>query len=231
MNDVFAFPMLTAREQERFRAELLWELRGVIAKYNRGSGSSVRAEQAESLLESMLFCVSVYLQNVPDAAAEVRGISGAELYRRGLAAVKEVLQECRAIYRGVLETRIPTELAVYNGTLDLGIPAVLNAYDPEFAAHEVSAPGLAFDYPLQKQISGGGILYIRDYLVQMKRENESCAVYRKNYIRSVLLLYGKKYGMDYRELVVNIPEVLASAHKKSGAEAPPERAENDGISS
>lgn len=224
MNDVFAAPLLTAQEQERFRTEMLWELRGVIAKYNRGSGSSIRTERAESLFESMLYCVSVYLQSVPDAAAEVRGTSGAELYRRGLAAVREMLQQCRALYRTVLATRIPTDLPVYNGTLDLGIPAVLDAYDPEFAAHEISALGLTFDYPLQKQISGGGVLYIRDYLAQMKRENEFCAAYRRNYIRSVLLLYGKRYGMDYRELVVNIPEALASAQKKGGAEAPPEDA-------
>lgn len=222
MNDLFASPLLTAEEQEKFRSEMLWELSRMIAKYNRGSGSSIRTEKAESILQSMLYCVSVYLGSVPDAAAEVRNTPGAELFRRGLAAVKDLVRESGRLYRGVLDTRIPTDLAVYNGTLDLGIPAFLRSYDPEFDAHEASALGLALDYPLQKPVGNlSGVLYLRAYLEEMKRENEFCAGYRKNYIRSVLLLHGRRHRLNYREMIVNIPELLLAAQEKSGAEASP----------
>lgn len=222
MNELFASPLLTAGEQEKFRSEMLWELSRMIAKYNRGSGSSIRTERAENILQSMLYCVSVYLEGVPDAAAEVRSTTGAELFRRGLAAVKNLVQESGRLYREVLDTRIPTDLAVYNGTLDLGVPAFLQSYDPEFDAHEAAALGLTFDYPLQKPVEAlSGVLYLRAYLEEMKRENEFCAQYRKNYIRSVLLLHGQKHHLDYREMIVNIPELLLAAQEKSGAEAPP----------
>lgn len=222
MNDVFASPLLTAAEREKFRSEMLWALGDMIGKYNRGSGSSIRTEQAESILQSMLYCVAVYLEGVPDAAAEVRSTPGAELFRRGLAAVKELVQDSKRLYREVAATRIPTDLRVYNDTVNLGIPAFLQSYDPEFAAHEAAAAGLTFDYPLQKPVGDlSGVLYIRAYLEEMKRENEFCAGYKKNYIRSVLLLHGRKHRLDYRDMIVNIPELLLEADKKSGAEAPP----------
>ena len=222
MNELFASPLLTAGEQEKFRSEMLWELSRMIAKYNRGSGSSIRTEKAEGILQSILYCVSVYLESVPDAAAEVRNTPGAELFRRGLDAVKDLVRESRQLYREALDTRIPTELRVYNDTLDLGIPAFLQSYDPEFDAHEASVLGLTLDYPLQRPVENlSGVLYLRAYLEEMKRENEFCAGYKKNYIRSVLLLHGQKHRLDYRGMIVNIPELLLAAQKKSGAEAPP----------
>ncbi|WBY64434.1 MAG: hypothetical protein ACFWUD_04105 [Thermocaproicibacter melissae] len=59
----------------------------------------------------------------------------------------------------------------------------------------------------------GGIEYVTAYLKELIAENELCRRYSPNYIRAVLLLYGRKYRMDYHELVVNLPEVLAEAEK------------------
>lgn len=59
----------------------------------------------------------------------------------------------------------------------------------------------------------GGIEYVTAYLKELIAENELCRRYSSNYIRAVLLLYGRKYRMDYHELVVNIPEILAEAEK------------------
>lgn len=224
MNDhEFAAPALTAEEQEKFRSEMLWELSRMIPKYNHGLGSSIQTERAENILESMLYCVSVYLRGVPDQAAAMRSANGAELFQRGLAAVKDLLQESKRLYLDVLKTRIPTGLMVYNSTLDLGIPAFLKEYDPEFAAHEATALNLSFDYPLLHQEEGlRGVLYIKNYLEELKAENLFCAKYRKNYIRSVLLLYGEEYHLDYHEMIVNIPELLmAQDKKKRGASSAP----------
>lgn len=226
MNNVFASPILSAEEQGKFRSELLWELNRMIEKYNCGSGSSIRTEKAENILQSMLYCVSVYLENVPDAAAQVRSTSGSELFQRGLAAVKNLVLESKRLYRYVLETRIPTDLIVYNETIDRGIPAFIQTYDPEFAAHE-NAVLVEFDYPLLDQKichSLRGALYLKRYLEELKKENEFCADYSKNHIRAVLFVYGQKYHMDYREMIVNIPEVLLEQKKKGGAAAPPRKA-------
>lgn len=208
MNNVFASPLLTAEEQEKFRSELLWELGRMIAKYNHGSGSSIRTEKAESILESMLYCVSVYLQSVPDAALEVRNTSGAELFQLGLREVENLVNKSKTLYREVLASRIPTDLIVYNETLDLGIPAFFQNYNPEFAAQE-NVVLTEFDYPLLHPVSSQrGVLYVKSYLEELKKENELCAGYSKNHIRAVLLVHGRKYHLDYRELLVNIPEVL-----------------------
>lgn len=208
MNDEFASPLLTAEEQAKFRSELLWELSNRIVKYNHGSGNSIPTEKAESILESMLYCVSAYLGEVPDPAAAVRSTSSAELFRMGLKTVENMVEKSNNLYRDVLATRIPTDLRAYNDTVDKGIPAFLQAYDPEFAAHE-TALNFTFDYPLlHPQDDKQGILYIINYLEEMKRENEFCAKYSENHIRAILLLHGQKHHLDYREMIVNIPELL-----------------------
>lgn len=211
-NSSLSFPILTAAEQSKFQSELLWELRRLILKYNGKSGSSIRTEAAEQILESMLYCVSACLRKEPDPARAVRATPGWEIYRRGLELVKGTVKESKMLYREVLATRIPTDLRVYNDTLNKGIPAFFQLYNPEFAAQQ-TIPLL--DYPLLCSLHDlNGINYLKAYLIEMKKENVWCRKYRPNQIRAVLFLHARKCRLDYRELIDNIPQMMEPGLKE-----------------
>lgn len=205
---------LSGEDAARFRSGLLWALAEQLGRYTGGESSSVPSESAEKVLESMLYCVSAELSAVPDPAAALRDLSPDELFRKGLGRVKVLVREAGELYRQVRATRVPTDLIAYNAVVDGALPGFLKTYDPEYAAHENGALTGFPDYPLlSDDRSRGGILYMRNYLRQLLRENRFCAGYSRNYIRAVLLLHGRKHRLDYRELLINIPElILESRH-------------------
>ena len=204
--DAIAF--LRAAEGDRFRTGLLWVLAEQLKRYTGGKSSSVPAESAEKVLESMLYCIAAELSAAPDPAA-LSGLEAGELFRRGLARVERLNREAKELYREVLATRVRTELIAYNAVIDGAIPGFFKTYDPRYAAHENGALTGFPDYPLLRDDrSRGGILYMKGYLEQLLRENRFCARYPRNQIRAVLTAHGLRHRLDYRELIVNIPELL-----------------------
>lgn len=213
MSDEIAVSALTAQEQEKLQSELLWELKRLILKHNGGSGSSIRTEQAEEIFRSMMYCVSLYLGVVPDPAETVRRQPGGELFREALRTVKEEVDQAKQLYRQAVSTRIPTDLPVYCEMLNEALPAFFQLYNPEFAAHE-TPPGMMI-YPLLHEPDGlTGVSYVIAYLREVIAENMLCQKFSKNHIRAVLLLYGRKYHLDYHDLVSNIPEILMEEERK-----------------
>lgn len=220
---------------EAFRAELLEVLAEQVLRHNAGQSSSVRAETAEQIFESMLYCIRAYLESdktspynsLEDPPPPAETAQGAppppkaefwraelppptrELYRRGLELVKRETLCAKAIYREVLKTRVKTGQLAYNATLDGAIPGFFATYDPDYAAHENGALTGFPDYPLLRDDrSRGGILYMKAYLEELLRENKFCARYSVNHIRALLFVHGQKHGLDYREVIVNLPELI-----------------------
>lgn len=200
---------------EAFRAELLDLLAGQVLRHNAGQSSSVRVETAEQIFESMLYCIRAYLesrQKDSESGAELiqgEALSPKELYRRGLELVKRETLCAKAIYREVLNTRVKTGQLAYNVTLDGAIPGFFKSYDPDYAAQENGALTGFPDYPLLRDDrSRGGILYMKAYLKELLLENRFCARYSANHIRALLFVHGQKHGLDYREVIVNIPELI-----------------------
>ena len=138
-----------------------------------------------------------------------------ELYRRGLEFVKKETLCAKTIYREVLKTRVKTDLLAYNVTLDGALPGFFKTYDPDYAAQENGALTGSPDYPLLCSVGGGGgIVYMKRYLEELLLENRFCARYSANHIRALLFVHGRKHGLDYREVIVNIPELIL-AHENA----------------
>lgn len=181
-----------------------------ILQYNHRQSSSVRVETAQSLLESMLYSITAYLDTLPEPAAALRTQNLKELREKGLDLLKKYVEDCVALLEEVKATRTPTELIAYNQTIDHAIGDFFKEYDPRFDAQNTAA---MIDYPLLKDgMSIAGILYIRNYLIQLKKENAFCSRYGKNYIRALLLTHGVKHRLDYRDMLVNIPELILEAN-------------------
>lgn len=194
----------------KFREGLLRELERLIVKYNHGSGNSIRVEQAEKIFHSMMYCVAFYLQRCSDPEAVLRDTPGEEVFRMALGEVRAEVEHAKELYREVLRTRIPTDLPVYCEMLRDALPGFFQLYNPEFAAHETPA---LMVYPLlhEPPSEPGGVQYLCAYLRELIEENRLCEKYSRNHIRAVLFLYGREYQLDYHDLVVNLPEILAEA--------------------
>jgi hypothetical protein len=207
---------LSAEETAALQNSLMDILGEEILYYTHGESSSVPAETAQSLLESMLYCITAYLNTLPDPHAALRTRNIHEIYLDGLTLISQYVEEAKQLYAEAKATRIQTDLIAYNQTLD-AIDKILQNYDPRFGAQNTTPLSTSpmLDYPLSKDdMSVTGIIYIINYLKQFIEENKFCAQYRKNYIRALLFTYGAKYNLDYREMLINIPEVILAYERK-----------------
>jgi len=207
LNNPMLAASLNAEEIAEFQLNMTQLLSEEIPRFNHEKSSSIRVEQAQSLLESMLYGVSAYLQTVPDPALVLKTQSVRTLWEAGVSLLEQAVKDCQTLLDEVKATRVPTELIAYNHTIDHAFGNALSPYDPRYAAHET--PGGLIDYPLYRDdMSVTGILYIKNYLTQLLKENRFCAGYRENYIRALLLTHGVKHHLDYREMLINLPELI-----------------------
>ncbi len=211
MNSNSLATYLSAEEIGAVQLGVMQLLSEEILQYTNYQSSSVRTETAQNILESMLYSITAYLDTQSDPAAVLRTQQLKELRRKGLNLLKQYVEECRVLLKEVKATRTPTELIAYNNTIDDAFDEFFKSYDPQFDAQNTAA---MIDYPLLKDDqSVTGIVYIKNYLTQLKSENVFCAGYSKNYIRSLLLTHGLKHHLDYREMLINIPELILENNK------------------
>ncbi|MBE6831827.1 MAG: hypothetical protein E7519_16625 [Ruminococcaceae bacterium] len=202
---------LNPEEIQDVQARLLNMLSEEILRYTGYESNSVPVETAQSLFESMLYCMTAYLNTLPDPYAAMRAFDLQQIFFSGLELVKQYAAECRQLLKKVKATRVQTELIAYNHTIDSEISLLLKGYDARFQAQKTTelSDMANISYPLfSDDPSVTGILYIRNYLLELLEENEFCAGYGKNYIRSLLLTHGVRHHLDYREMLVNIKELI-----------------------
>ncbi|HEX3039607.1 MAG TPA: DUF6179 domain-containing protein [Caproiciproducens sp.] len=218
---------LSPEETASLQARLMGILSEEILYYTHGQSNSVSVETAQSLLESMLYCITAYLNTLPDPHAALRTQEIHEIYLEGLALISRYVEKAKKLYAVAKATRVQTDLIAYNNTMDFAIDKILQCYDPRFGAQNTTPLSTSpmLDYPLSKDdMSVTGILYIINYLNQLILENKFCAKYSKNHIRALLFAHGAKHHLDYRDMLINIPEVILEyekKHKKTGGSKNP----------
>ena len=209
---------LNPEEIAALQSRMMQILSEEILYYTNGKSNSVSTETAQSLLESMLYCITAYLDTLADPSDALQTRDLGELYQKGLALVNQYIEDAKKLLIEVKATRVQTDLIAYNSTIDCDIDQLLKCYNPRFEAQNTTPlSATAFiEYPLSKDdMSITGIIYIKNYLTQLKLENEFCAKYSKNHIRSLLFTHGAKHHLDYREMLVNIPELIMEQNKKT----------------
>jgi hypothetical protein len=217
-NETSLSAFLGPEEIVEIQAHLMQLLSEDILYYTHGQSSSVSVEKAQSLFESMLYCITAYLNTLPDPQNTLKTCKLDELYLKGLALVKQYVNDAQLLLAEAKLTRIPTDLIAYNHTIDCEIGMLLEGYDPRFQAQNTTALSATanISYPLLKDdLSVTGIIYIKNYLTQLIAENKLCSNFAKNYIRSVLFTYGAKHHLDYREMLVNIPQLILEQQKSA----------------
>lgn len=171
-----------------------------------GASSSIRAEAAQGLIESAMYCIGYRLKSVCEQEA-IRTLCSAPaeiIWREGRDMIKRRSETERKTLVA-LKSAFFTQSRAYNDTIDEGLPDFFKWYDADFAAHE--SPGM-IDYFLCREVTGlSGIEYVSEYLRRLSIESALCGRFGEH--PDVLL---SCLGGDWRETHVNIYElVLANA--------------------
>ena len=135
---------LTAAEQRQIQSILMELLAGQIVRFTAGERSSVPAETARELMDSL--CMTLQVQNPAHARQLLHGNAGAAL-AAGQKHLKYRWALCRQLWRRAAKTAPVWQNLALRETLEsIGrAVAAKAAYDVQFFAHELPC---SIDYPL-----------------------------------------------------------------------------------
>lgn len=173
-----------------------------IFKYTSGESSSVMVETAQTLMESVNFCINTYYNEYGIENAISENLSIDELFLRGKEIVKQRHAICRKIFIFLRKERMNYENLAYQQVIEMAIPLFLRNYDIEFGAHII---GGIIDYPLAVGISGlKGIDFYLEYVEKLRLENRFCRRFKTEEINELL----RSMGNIYVEMLVNIFQLV-----------------------
>ena len=177
-------------------AELYRLLAERIARYTMGDSTSIPADTARLLLESILYCLDLNrrfpVADVPqEAPLKTR-------WEAGVHQAKRIAARAKLLLRQAQRTPPPLVNTAYCDTLE-SLPAFFVGYDPDFFAQEIPC---SFDYPLCLPVSESllGAEFILEYLRKLLAENTILRAFPSEALRA---LY-ERYYIDYVDLLVNL---------------------------
>jgi hypothetical protein len=187
----------------RVRREL-WALLARKAEILSLGDSSIREEQAEELLRSLCYTISMALEPLDGAAARERLLSYpiSALYREGEKRLARRLARARAAYGRVLEEALPLDNLAYQDTLK-NLGGFFSAYRPDLFASDIPC---MIDYPQVIEARGQGVAYIEQYLAEWAREDGFLSRFPLERITRLL----DAHFPDARAQVVNLFEPVAA---------------------
>lgn len=193
--------VLTTAQIEAIQLACLSVLARQTQLYNGLDSSSVRVEEAEGIMESILFTIGIALKEYenPDDAAQALLSDGAEaLFLRGSKKIDRLLKTTKLIHVSLLRRLFVTPNVFYRSTLEDGINGFFKLYRPQFSAQQIH---ITADYPLLQPVEDlVGIELIREYLERADSENQFCACFNPAAVDALFC----GLPIDYRELPVNL---------------------------
>lgn len=178
-------------------------------RLTRGESTSLRAEKARELTESIACVLGTALRRCPEAGGALETLRREPLdaiFDRGLTIIRRRLGRARAIHERLKETLFVTRNVFYKSTIVDGLDAFFRLYRPEFSAQEIH---ITADYPPFLIEKGWrGIDFIERYLHALSCENRFLCAFETGVVHRLLC------GLDenYQQILMNIYEpVLTSA--------------------
>ena len=164
--------LLTEEEVRDMKRQLLELVAERTEAWNHGESSSVRIEQAQDFLESILFVMGLQLkaESSADRALETLKTEPVrKCFAQGTERVKRKIAISRLLQRRMGKNLFPSKNIFFRETFTAGIDGFFRLYDPEFAAHDIH---ITADYPLcvgRPELQG--IEFIEQYLSCGEAEN------------------------------------------------------------
>ena len=164
--------LLTEEEVRDMKRQLLELVAERTEAWNHGESSSVRIEQAQDFLESILFVMGLQLkaESSADRALETLKTEPVRIcFEKGMERVKRKIAISRLLQRRMGKNLFPSKNIFFRETFTAGIDGFFRLYDPAFAAHDIH---ITADYPLcvgRPELQG--IEFIEQYLSCGEAEN------------------------------------------------------------
>jgi len=200
--------LLSDSEFEHIQLQSIQLLAKQTEYYTNGESSSVKVEIAQSILQSIFYCIGIYLKSFPDIDLSIDVLKQkplSELFKDGKKLIVIQLESAKQLLASIQKDSIVTDNIAYNDTVPNGLTLFFSKYDIDFATHEIPA---SIDYPLSNDMNFSmplvGIEYIYNYLQILTLENDFCKHFATEDINQLL----RGYDDHYQDLLINIFELV-----------------------
>jgi hypothetical protein len=197
--------LLDEAQIKRIRLELVELLAKQTERYTNDESSSIRIEKAQQLLQSITYCVGVYLKSVPGLDGQINLLKDekiSKLFYKGMDEISSIISKAKTLLANLQNTSLKIRNHAYQDTLFQGIPEFFHDYNIEFAAYDNAG---SIDYPICSNLTGlSGAEYIYEYLNNFTLENIFCRKFKEEQIQKLL----KGFNKDSDYYLVNIFELV-----------------------
>lgn len=209
LNEAYRVGMMNAEEVNNIQLGIMLVLKELIQRYTKGDSTSVSSFTAESILNSIIYCIDAHTLSckTPEEALQSLLTSQVrELHRLGVKRVGIWLEEAGELYAKVKKNKLNVGLESYDHTINEDLPVFFNNYGIIFDSHNVAG---SIDYQLAfDDMSIRGVLYIKNYLEHLLMETLFLKNFNSRDIENLLCDFGKAMGMDYKIELINIFELV-----------------------
>lgn len=197
--------LLDQEEITRIRAGLSEVFIKEATRYTNDESSSIPAETAQALLQSITFCIGSYLKTVADVGVQLRILKEKEissLFLLGQETVGQRFDTARRLLGRLTEGLMRIDNIAYLDTIREGLPKFFHDYDKEFAAQEVAGE---IDYPSFVTVDHLlGVEYMEEYLRRLCLENEFLHCFLAKNINQLI----KAFDREARHMLINLFELV-----------------------
>ena len=181
--------------------ELIAIVSELAQKYTGYESTSVTYEKAQSLMESVLYCLNEYNNFGTDSSVSA-SISVKEQYQIGLSLLYQKVEKIRNILNEISYNFEDFGVKCLYDTVQKGIPQFLKWYDIKFCPQNTI---LTLDYPLLTDCSfltGADAVY--QYIQAVRIEQRFLRAFEKSYVIHIL----ENYNAEYQNMIENICSIL-----------------------
>ena len=186
-----------------YEMEELVPIVGMLAgKYAGCDSTSITYEQAEKLMEAVLYCIQEAEQMSGDYSVRTEKMSAVQAYEAGVECIKGKVSDTLMVYNAMIPEFDAFENRCLYDTVIKGIPEFFKWYDVRFDPQNTI---LTLDYPVLMDFTRlCGIDRIGEYVRCLKLEQEFLTVFPGEWILGVL----RSYSTGYRDMIENLCEIV-----------------------
>ncbi len=181
--------------------------------FTGAQSGSLSKERIEQLYASWMFIMDLYIADseVLDLDISIGTESLDALFKDAYAYIQILLSEMRVAFSQFCKRRIRLPNTIYEDTFEKALPKFFKAYN---FCYDAANTVTDLDYPLGIPVSEDleGIRYIRAYIEHLEIENDVLGYFEGSDLQRLLNRFSQVYGMDYRDLPMNIFEIAVVNH-------------------